>query len=263
MKKSFLTLLLLPLVLTSCGNSGVGFEAFRAKVEEVPDSAEYPYYRVIGSLDFNNEFMEVDSTFDKEPGINTFVPFARYNNGFYCVDAGDSENEDEVVIYAMASHSYWLRAPLRINAANFYKEVDDDGVFKENNSCANYILSHIITSYMSQPGSINPSGNVAYYELLPDGGFAVGGNAVHTEFVIDNYPYYPDYNKRQEELGEWDSSNPLPCYKNTVNAKVNVRFEYNKDGWLVSESLSSVGYNYNDANISQVALKAIYKYKFA
>ena len=259
MKKKFLVLALLPILsLTSCNGGGFGFDAFKNKIDEVSNSAEYPYYRVIGSLDFNNEIMDVDYTFDKNPGANTFVPFSRFNNGFYCEAAGDPGEDNDILIYAMASHSYWLRAPLRIHKDNFYALTEEG---KENQTSANYLFEHIITSYIFTPGA-NPSGSHVYYELLADGGFAVGGNSVHTEFVLDNYPYYPDYDTHPE-LGEWDPDNPLPCYANTVNAKVNVRFEYNANGWLVKESLSSINYDVNVTSVSQVSLQAVYTYKFA
>ena len=257
MKKKFAALLLMPLVLTSCGARGVSFDAIKSKIDGIAYSAEFPYYKVVGYLDFNNEFIEIDETFDKEPGVNTFVPYARYNNGFYNDAADNDVGEENAVIYGMASHSYWLRAPMRLYKDNFYVE-DNSG--KEVDSCGHYILSHIITSYMSQPGSINPSSSVVYYEELEGGGFAVGGKAVHTEFTLDNYPYYPDSSKHPE-LGEWDDTNPLPCYKNIINAKVNVRFEYDAQGWLVKESLSSLGYNYKVASASQIALEAVYGYK--
>ena len=65
------------------------------------------------------------------------------------------------------------------------------------------------------------------------------------------------------KYGEWDPDDPLPLYyKNTVNAKVNIRFEYNKDGWLVKESMTSVDYNFNVASTSQVSLEAVYSYQF-
>lgn len=259
MKKNLITLLLLPFLLVSCKSAGDGFDAVKNRINDIDSTPKFPYYKVNGSLDFNNEILPVNATFDKTPSTETFVPYARFNNGFYNDAADNDAGEENVVIYGLASHSYWLRAPMRLHKDNFYV-LNDKG--KENDSCGHYILSHIITSFMSQPGSTNPSSSVIYYELLSDGGFAIGGKAVHTEFTLDNYPYYPDFDSHPE-LGVWDDTNPLPCYKSIINAKVNVRFEYNSDGWLVKESLSSLDYNYSKASADQIALVAEYTYKFA
>ena len=257
MKKKFLSLLLLPLVLTSCGSKGVSFAALKAKIDTLDSAPLYPYYRVIGTLDFNNELLEVDATFDKTPSVEKMVPYARYNAGFYNATLDQSE---DVAIYGLASRSYWLRAPLRITKDNFYV-LDDEN--KEDVADANNIISHIITSYMNESGAINPPSNKIVYELHEDGSFAFVGEKVHTEFKLDNYPYYPDPAEHPELGDEWDEDNPLPCYNNKVNAKVNVRFEYNKDGWLTKESLSSIEYNYSNSTASQIALVAVYNYKFA
>ena len=65
------------------------------------------------------------------------------------------------------------------------------------------------------------------------------------------------------ELGEWDEYEPLPCYKNVVNAKVNIRFEYNAEGWLVKETMQSLNYSYKTATDAQISLIATYSYKFS
>ena len=258
--KKLIFLLTLPFTLMSCGKTAT-FDDVKARVNEISSAPLFPYYRVVGHLDFNNEVMDIDVTFDKTPDPNKFVPYARYNEGFYCPSASTAEyanGKDKTVIYAMSSRSYWLRAPLRINKDNFYVE-DDKG--KENTTCGHYILEHIITSYVDESGAINPSSNKMQYELLSDGGFAFIGKASHTTFRIDNYPYYPDV-ATHPELEEWDEEFPLPCYANQVNAKVNVRFEYNKDGWLVKEVLKTTDYNYKTATASQVALESVYSYQF-
>ena len=54
---------------------------------------------------------------------------------------------------------------------------------------------------------------------------------------------------------------PEELYNLGIQA-VNIRFEYNADGWLVKESMSSVGYNKNVASATQVSLEAIYVYEF-
>ena len=355
MKKKFLSLLLLPLALTSCAKSPVSLEQMRAKLADVSDEAKFPYYKVVGSIDFNNQVLEVDAEFSKEPGYNTFVPYSRYNEGFYNATVDTSEaNVDDIIIYSLASKSYWLRAPLRIHKSNFYSEVytiagasmnggaitidlatgnigsitmkDGSGVkdfvdvkitsvdaqgltisanfvkpdetkeaaeFKftrngemdenlayageysdqyqnklvvkkgtrENTTCAHYLLQHIITSYIGQTGSTNPSKNQMKMSYTADGGFVFYGEAVHSQVLIDNFPYYPDP-EEHPEIGEWDEEYPLPCYKNKINAKVDIRFEYNAEGWLVKEELTSSGYDYNAVSSSQVSLKAVYGYRF-
>lgn len=265
MKRKFLPLLLVPMVLTSCGHASISLGKARKIVSNYSTDPLYPYYKVIGSLDFNGELLHVDATFDKTPDTNKFVPYARYNDGFYCENADNKTSDFDILIYAMASRSYWLRAPLRINNDNFFAYAKDKKTGEyttvENNTCAHSILQRIITSYAGQPASANPSSKSMYMEALPGGGIAFGGDEVHTFVTIDNYPYYPDYDNIPE-LGEWDEYNPLPCYLNKVNAKVNIRFEYNADGWLVKESMTSLGYNPNASHNYQVSLVAVYSYEF-
>lgn len=270
MKKQLLLLLIAPLALVSCSSNKTTFAAFNEKVQALEDTAVYPYYKVIGSLDFNNEVLPVEATFDQTPKANEFVPYARYNDGFYNAVADLGADPENILIYGMASRSYWLRAPMRLTKDTFYGTVTAGEEEIENRTCANYNLIHIITSYLGQTGSTNPSKNQAYYEILTDengevSGFVVGGKGVHTKVTLDNYPCYPDASFFNPEgpYGEWDEGDPLPCYKNTVNAKVDIRFEYNRDGWLVKEEMTSIGYDYNQASASQVSLIAVYSYKFA
>lgn len=262
MKKRISSLLLLvtPIVLSSCA-SYAGFKKVKEVVDSISNSGKNPYYRVIGVLDFNNELINVDATFDKNPEGDKFTPYARFNDGFYCEMAGDNivENPEDVIIHGMASRSYWLRAPMRIDKDNFYVEMEDG---QENPTCAHYWLTHMITSWMDETGSTNPSSCKAYFDTTKDGGFAIGGSKVHTKFRLDNYPYYPDP-EAHPSLNEWDPYNPYPTYQSVIDAKVNVRFEYNAEGWLIKEELSSLGYNYNTATDTQISLKAVYNYKFA
>ena len=262
MNKKISLLLLLPIAVTACSNGNLSFEQMKEKVDGIEYETLYPYYAVDGYLDFNGQTTTVQKEFTNEPSTSTFVEYARYNEGFYCPDASVAERstpKEEVVIFAMASHSYWLRAPLKIDKETFYV-VNEDG--EENMTCAHYTLSHIITSYMDEKGSINPSDCYIYYEEDSEGNLIFGGNEVHTEFTIDNYPYYPNYATHPELGGEWDENDPLPCYKNKINAKVNIKFVYNKDGWLIRETLSTIGYDYNNPTVSQVSLDAAYGYKF-
>ena len=259
MKKKLLLFALLPLTLSSCASNQISLDAFKEKVNQVEETIAYPYYRVIGTLDFNGEILNINALFDKTPAADKFVPYARYNDGFYCPNAGDSIDEEDIVIYGMASSSYWLRAPMRINKENFFV-LDEDG--KENITCAHYRLEHLITSFVDQEGSLNPSSCYTYFEFLPDGGFAVGGNKVHTSFKIDNYPYYPDPEAHPDIFGNWSMRNPRPAYQSSVNAKVNVRFEYNAEGWLTREYLATIDYDYRENRTSQVSLESVYSYTF-
>lgn len=356
MKKKLFTFLLFPLILTSCGEGPVSLTDMRAKIAGVSDENLYPYYHVVGSCDFNNMYVEIDEIFDREPGVNTFVPYSRYNDGFYNMTADISEpNPDNIIIYSLASKSYWLRAPLRINKSNFYSEIisignsflnghaininaesgsigsitlfDDDREEKdfadakisnvdensltisadfgkdeekqtktfiftrqgeydeelsyagkyidandneliinkgsrENTTCAHYLIEHIITSYVGQAGSTNPSKNKMKMDFTADGGYVFYAEASHTTLFLDNLPYYPDP-VEHPEIGEWDEEFPTPCYKNKINAKFDIRLEYNAEGWLVKESFNSVGYDYNLAKSDQVAGVAYYGYRFS
>ena len=154
---------------------------------------------------------------------------------------------------------------LRINSENFFAYSKDKatGEFtsSENNTCAHYILEHLITSYVGQAANANPSGMHMYMKILPDGGMIFGGESIHTTVKIDNYPYYPDYNAHPE-LYPWKDYNPLPCYGNSVNFKGDIFFEYNKDGWLVKESMYSKGYDASSSSVAQVGLEAVYSYEF-
>ena len=102
----------------------------------------------------------------------------------------------------------------------------------------------------------------AFFFINRSGGFVVGGKNVRTKVTIDNYPYYLNYAKHPE-LGEWDEFEPLPCYKSVVDGRFDIRFEYDANGWLVSETLRTHDYDYRDSTDSQVALKSVYTYKFS
>lgn len=273
MRKTFPLLMLLPILLSSC-SSGSNFEQVKARIDEIEYEAVYPYYKVFGYLDFNGEITQVNDTFYKEPSLDDYVAYPRYNEGFYCpaasvYEAGyDSEN---VVIYALASHSYWLRAPLRLHKENFYV-LDEEG--NENKTCGHYILASIINSYLELDGASNPPQNKIKYTLTESGGFTVEAKNTHSSVWIDNYPFYPDPEKHPGCFGvddegvpfDWDpDDHPLPCYNgdaNVVDGKFNIRFEYDANGWLIKESLKTTDYNYNNNSRSQVALEAIYSYKF-
>ena len=265
MKKRLLPLFVTALTLTSCGNSGLTVDQAKEVVANYSTDNLYPYYKVIGNLDFNNEIVEVDATFDKEPVPTRFVPYARYNDGFFNAKADFKDEDEDILIYGMASRSYWLRAPMRINAKNFYAfEKDGEGqdTEAENSSCAHYILEHLITSYIGDSAAAaNPAGKHMVMEKLEDGGLLFYGRAVHTKVKIDNYPCYPDP-ATHPELDDWEDYNPTPCYLSIVNAKVDIAFYYNSDGWLTRETMVSTEYNSKVNDPGQISLDAVYTYKF-
>ena len=230
MNKKLTLLLLTPLLLTSCNQNSVSFAKLKAHIDNIADSGEHPYYRVNGALDFNGmitEISEEDGLFDKNPNGVSYVANARYYEGFYNEFTSDTDVMDpaDVIIYAMASRSYWLRAPLRIHKDNFFvSSIDEKGNETENPTCAHHILDHIICAWIDASGSVNASSNKPYYEILKDGGFAIGGKNVRSKVTIDNYPFYLNYAKHPE-LGEWDEFEPLPCYKSVVDGRFNIRFE--------------------------------------
>ena len=256
MKHKLSLFLLVPLTVLSCSTGDHGFSVVKGLIDQIEVSDKHPYYRVVGVLDFNNSYTEVDSTFDKLPNGNIFVPYARYNEGFYSKYAESLSEDDDIKIYAMASHSYWLRAPLKIDKENFFA-LNEEG--SENISTANYQLTHIITAWIDAVGSANPSSCYTYYETLSNGGFAIGGNSVHTKLFIDNYPCYPS--GADCEFGEWIARDPLPAFKNSVDGKFNIRFEYDKDGWLKSESFASINYNPSSSISTQTAGESRYYYQ--
>lgn len=254
MKHKLALLLLVPLTALSCSTNRVDFSAIKKMVDNIEESSEHPYYRVLGTLDFANSITEVDAVFDQMPNGTSFVPYARYNEGFYNKYV-DYLPEADTVILQMSSRSYWLRVPLKLDKTNFYV-LDDKKV--ENSTDANYILNHIILAFMDGVGSANPSTCKVYYEKLADGGFAIGGDKVHTKVTIDNYPCYP---AEGSIFGEWKERNPLPAYKNVADGKFNIRFEYDKNGWLKREALYSINYNYSASTVKQVGLESRYYYQ--
>lgn len=259
MNKKLSLLLVLPLLVTSCANHA-GFNAVKEKTDAIEVSTEHPYYRVVGSIDYNNEFKQIDEVFDQMPKPNEFVPYARYNEGFYNEAAqmlyDESMLDDEsIVIYMMASRSYWLRAPMKIDKTNFQVLKGE----KQNSTCAAANLVKLIATWY---GTVNnPSSKNPYYDILPDGGFAIGGESIHTKFKIDNFPIYPDPEAHPEEVLPWDEFDPLPLYLTEAEGKVNIRFEYDKNGWLKREFCETVGYNFNQSTAGQFAFESRYFYQ--
>ena len=287
MKKRYLLSLLIPLLLTSCGRSGVSLSKMRAHignidVTDTPEHEQHPYYKVVGSIDIAGMYTEIseeDGTFDKMPNGETYVANARYNEGFYNEAAervtmlGVSDyDEEDIVIYGMSSRSYWSRMPLRIHKDNFYVEKDlvdkDDQVIGKtlNRSCAYANLLYFINAWCDAIGSVNASSNHMYMEILPNGGFAFGGDNIRTQICIDNYPFYLNFEKHPE-LGTWNPRKPLPCYSyygsGFMDGRFNIRFVYDKYGWLQSESVCTSDYKFSSSTQNQLAFKAIYSYRFS
>ena len=262
MKKLWTLFLALPIVLTSCGNAS-NLGALEKRTSEIEVNSENPYYRVIGSIDYNATYFEVDSVFDKQPEANKFVPYSRYFTGFYNEQAqtlfDESNLQDEnIVIYMMASRSYWLRAPMKIDKTNFHVTTKSG---KDNSTCALANLNKLICTWM---GTINnPSSKAPFYQVNPDGSFVIGGDAIHTQFKIDNFPLYPDPVKNPSDFSEWEEDDPLPAYFSLAEGRVNIRFEYDKNGWLKREYAATVGYDFKSPSAGQFALESRYYYQGA
>ncbi len=255
MKKRFAALILAPLILASCGQKGIGFDSLAIKIATIEKSDLHPYYRVVGVLDFNNSVTEVDALFDQMPNGTTFVPYSRFNEGFY-LPMYDVGNEDDVLYYQIASRSYWLCIPLKIDRENFLV-FDEEGVM--NPTCVFANIRETILSWYGGVGSANPSSCYLYYEFLPNGGFAIAGDKVHTSVTIDNYPCYPDTDSPYQP---WNKNyNAFPARNNKVDGKFNIRFEYDANGWLKREYLASIDYDYSKASYSQVCLESRYYYQ--
>ena len=273
MKKKALLLAIVPLLLTSCHSHEVSFASLLAHVNKIENDNLHPYYRVNGNIDMNARVTTIndkDGLFDQMPNGETYVENARYNEGFYCpkaermsMDGISTYKEEDIVIFGMSSRSYWLRMPLRLHKDNFYVERADGTL---NRSCGYANLKYLIAAWADSQGSVNPSGNLPYYEILPDGGFVIGGDSVRTKVYIDNYPYYMSYT-RHPQLGEWDPDDPLPCYSYNgngfIDGRFDIRFEYDKDGWLKSEYLATTDYDYTKVSDTQLALRSVYTYKFS
>ena len=271
--RKLLLLAVIPLLLTGCKHKSVTFKQLLNRVNGIENTAEHPYYKVVGSIDMKGmvtEITEEDGTFTNMPNGYSYVENARYNEGFYnevaeIMTLGGSEDysEEEIMIYGMASRSYWLRMPLRLHKDNFYGKREDGSL---NQSCGFANLRRLIVAWKDAYGSVNASTNDMYFELLSNGGFAIGGDNVRTKIYIDNYPYYMSY-ERHPELGEWTEDDPLPCYSYNgdgfIDGKFNIRFVYDKDGWLKSEYLATSDYDYNKTIDSQLALRSVYNYQFS
>lgn len=262
MKKQLLLFLILPLTIVSCAKHN-SFEDVKARVNGIEVTDKHPYYQVLGSIDYNGKYQTVNEEFINNPDGNNFVPNVRYTTGYYnevAQDIFDSSNKQEanMTIFMMSSRSYWLRAPLKIDKTNFYTVLPNG---KVNSTCASANLEKLICFWLGK-GTNNPSSKKPYYDLLSDGGFAIGGEEVHTKFKIDNHPYYPDPERHPDVLGDWDFEfDPLPVYKETFEGRVNIRFEYDKDGWLKREYVATVDYDFNSKTKAQLALESRYYYR--
>ncbi len=271
--KRLLLLAIVPLLLTSCKHKSVTLAALINRINGIAHTDDHPYYKVVGSIDMNGRITEIsdeDGTFVNMPTGYSYVENARYNEGFYnevaeimTLGGASDYSQDEIMIYGMASRSYWLRMPLRLHKDNFYG-LRADGSLNMSSGYGN--LRNLIVAWKDAYGSVNASNNNMYFELLSNGGFAIGGDNVRTKIYIDNYPYYMSYT-RNPELGEWDPDDPLPCYSfngdGFIDGRFNIRFEYDKDGWLKREYLATSDYDYNKTIDTQLALRSVYNYQFS
>lgn len=277
MNKKIALTLLVPLLLTSCRTNTVSLDAIIKHIDKIENTGEHPYYVVAGSIDIGGRITEItEGVFDKMPNGSTYVANARYNEGFYNARAErtmmhgvDYYDESEIVIYGMASRSYWTRMPLRLHKDNFYvTRIDEDtGEEELNLSCGFANLHTLIVAWDGAYGTINAPGNKDYYQILPDGGFVFGGDNIRTKIYIDNYPFYMNYETHPELGGEWDPNRPLPLYSYAgdgyIDGRFYISFEYDKDGWLRREYIATSDYDVRKTTQGQMCLEAVYNYKFS
>lgn len=260
--KCLITLGLVPLALTSCGSGSLSLEQMKEYVNTIENTDVYPFYRVRGACNFNNEYIEVDSEFVNDFREYEYVPYTRYNEGF--LDP-NFDNEDALT-FANGSKSYWARMPLRITKDNFYGEVDDGRKISINSSCAYYQLYHYMKTWSdSQVKNADPGGEVVM-QLLKDKegnttGFVFYGENLHSKITFDNFPIYPDTNDIVHfPYGVDYLENPM--FKNEIDASFNFRFEYNSLGFLTREYIASVNYNDKESSDTQFCAEALYTYRF-
>lgn len=267
--KKLLPLLVIPMLLTSCSKP-LTVEQLKEYIDTISDEIVYPYYRVVGALDYNNKYIEVDSEFTQDPREGQFIPYARYNPGSYDPNFDVTfENEKDFMSFANTSKSYWSRMPLRIHKSNFYAIYNDGKSDSINSTCAYYQLFHYMKPWSDSPVKNADSAGNMVMEFLKDkdgetSGFVFYALDLHAKITIDNYPEYPDpSNEAHWPMGiDYDIYGPSPMYSNEIDASFNFRFEYNKDGWLTREYIVSTNYNSKESTETQFCCEALYSYLF-
>lgn len=267
--KYLITLGLVPLALTSCGSGSLTLDQMKEYINNIDDSAAYPFYRVIGACDYNNEFIEVDREFTKDYRPQEYVAYTRYNPGTYDPDFDIAEDEENTLNFNDGSKAYWSRMPMRLTKNNFYGEIDDGKQVKINSTCSYYQLFHYMKTWSdSQVKNADAGGEVVMNVIKDDKGevskFVFYGENLHSKILINNFPLYADPADTQHfpDGIYYSIVGPAPMYQNEIDGTFNFRFEYNKDGWLTREYIASVNYNSKDSNDTQFCAEAIYSYLF-
>lgn len=262
--KRLFPLLIIPMALTSCGSGPLSVEQMKEYTDTISDEVCYPYYRVVGAIDYNNKYIEVDSEFVNDFREDDFIPYSRYNPGTYD-ESFDPYEEEFIMNFANASKSYWARMPLRITKSSFYGTYFDGRNEVINSTCAYYQLYHYMKPWSDSPVKNADSAGDMVMKIKKDKdgnveSFTFEGINLHAKITIDNYPMYPDPNDLTHFPYGVMSAEEM--YRNEIDASFNFLFEYNKDGWLKREYIVSTNYNSKDSTDSQFCCEALYSYSF-
>ncbi|MCQ2801055.1 MAG: hypothetical protein MJ222_00160 [Bacilli bacterium] len=262
--KHLFPLLIVPMALASCGKNALSVEQMQDYLANVSSETVYPYYRVIGAIDYNNMYIEVDNEFTNDFREGEFVPYSRYNPGSFDPEY-DTYGEELTMIFANSSKSYWSRMPLRITKDNFYGLYNDGRNEIINPTCAYYQLHHYMKTWSDSFVKNADNGGEMVMEVNKDKdgnveAFVFSGVNLHSKIIIDNYPMYPDTNDTVHFPYGVLSNEEM--YRNEVDASFNFKFEYNKDGWLTREYIVSTNYNDKESSETQFYCEAKYSYSF-
>jgi len=262
--KTLFPLLIVPMALASCGKAGLSVEQMQGYLANIPSEEVYPYYRVVGAIDYNNKYIEVDKEFTNDFREGEFIPYSRYNPGSYDPDY-DPYEEEFIMNFANASKSYWARMPLRITKDSFYGLYNDGRNDVINSTCAYYQIYHYMKPWSDSFVKNADSGGEMVMEVNKDkdgnvSSFVFSGVNLHAKITVDNYPMYPDTNDTVHFPYGVLSAEEM--YRNEIDASFNFKFEYNKDGWLTREFIMSTNYDEKTSSETQFYSEALYSYSF-
>lgn len=262
--KQLIPLLIVPMALASCGKNGLSVEEMQDYLDKIPVEAVYPYYRVVGAIDYNNKYIEIDQEFTNDFREGQFIPYTRYNAGCYDPEF-DLYDEELTMNFANGSKSYWSRLPLRITKDNFYGEYNDGHNNVINPTSSYYQILHFMKSWVDSDVKNADDGREMVMEVTKDedgevSGFVFKGLAIHSKITIDNYPFYPNTDDSTHFPYGVLSSDIM--YNNVIDATFNFKFEFDAEGWLKREYIASTNYNENDSHETQFYCEAIYSYLF-
>lgn len=262
--KHLFPLLIVPMALASCGKDALSVEQMQDYLANISTEEVYPYYRVVGAIDYNNMYLNIDSEFTNDFREGEFVPYSRYNPGTYD-PSYDPYDEKFIMNFANASKSYWARMPLRITKDNFYGLYNDGHNDVINSTCSYYQIHHYMKPWSDSFVKNADSGGEMVMEVNKDKdgnveSFVFYGVNLHSKINIDNYPMYP--NTDDLEHFPYGVLSPDEMYRNEIDASFNFKFEYNKDGWLAREFIMSTNYNDKESTEIQFYCEAKYTYSF-